>query len=151
MRACPYCEGQVSESATKCRHCGEWLDERAAADAAPTTRGRDKTLAGISSLVVPGLGQFLQGRPVAAVLFFVWAVMWWWVMLGWLVHLVAAYDAAVRLPLTGIDWGREVGIRRLTERARSGLHERPSWMREPTSRWLLALAVLALVIAVFLQ
>jgi len=25
---CPYCEGEVSESAKKCRHCGEWIKER---------------------------------------------------------------------------------------------------------------------------
>ncbi len=25
MRFCPYCEGEVSETARKCKHCGEWL------------------------------------------------------------------------------------------------------------------------------
>lgn len=28
MPICPYCEGEVSETARKCRHCGEWIARR---------------------------------------------------------------------------------------------------------------------------
>lgn len=34
-KACPMCHGKVPESATKCRHCGEWLDGRPREAAAP--------------------------------------------------------------------------------------------------------------------
>ena len=27
MPTCPYCEGDVSSTARKCKHCGEWLKE----------------------------------------------------------------------------------------------------------------------------
>ena len=26
MKLCPYCEGEVSDTARKCKHCGEWLE-----------------------------------------------------------------------------------------------------------------------------
>ena len=26
MRQCPYCEADVSDTARKCKHCGEWLE-----------------------------------------------------------------------------------------------------------------------------
>ena len=29
MPLCPYCEGEVSETARKCKHCGEWLSQPA--------------------------------------------------------------------------------------------------------------------------
>ena len=28
IRLCPYCESEISQTAKKCRHCGEWLEER---------------------------------------------------------------------------------------------------------------------------
>ena len=28
MKKCPYCYGDIHSDATKCRHCGEWLDEK---------------------------------------------------------------------------------------------------------------------------
>ena len=27
MRRCPYCEAEISETARKCRHCGEWVTD----------------------------------------------------------------------------------------------------------------------------
>lgn len=27
-KKCPYCGGKIMESAKKCKHCGEWLEER---------------------------------------------------------------------------------------------------------------------------
>ena len=49
----------------------------------------------IRSFFIPGLGQLLQGRMFAALLFFVFACVMWVVLLGWLVHLWAIIDAAM--------------------------------------------------------
>lgn len=52
-------------------------------------------IAALSSFVLPGLGQLLQGRIVAALFFFVlWAALWV-VLLGWIVHIIACFEAAV--------------------------------------------------------
>jgi ribosomal protein L40E len=84
---CPFCEGEVSASATKCRHCGEWLDRER-----PTSSGN--VLAGVASFFIPGLGQLVQGRLGAAFLFFVLSLILWIVLLGWLVHIFSAVEAA---------------------------------------------------------
>ena len=34
MPACPYCEGDVSATARKCKHCGEWIAKPAASSPA---------------------------------------------------------------------------------------------------------------------
>jgi TM2 domain-containing membrane protein YozV len=51
-------------------------------------------IAAVCSFFVPGLGQLVQGRLVAAVLMFVLAAVLWWFLLGWLVHLWSIIDAA---------------------------------------------------------
>lgn len=58
-------------------------------------------LAALCSLFFPGLGQLLQGRLLAAVLFFVVVVvgyaLWWLVIpaiIGAIVHLFSILDAA---------------------------------------------------------
>lgn len=58
-------------------------------------------LAALASLVVPGLGQLLQGRILPAVGFFFGAALLWAVMfgegaclVGWIVNAVACVDAA---------------------------------------------------------
>lgn len=60
--------------------------------------GRGSTgnvLAALCSFFIPGLGQLLQGRLVAAFLQFLLAALLWWILLGWIVHLYSIYDAAV--------------------------------------------------------
>ena len=52
-------------------------------------------IAALASFFIPGLGQLLQGRMIAAGLFFVFACVMWVVLLGWLVHLWAIVDAAM--------------------------------------------------------
>ncbi len=52
-------------------------------------------IAALASFFIPGLGQLLQGRVLAAVVFFVFAFILWFVLLGWLVHLWAIIDAAM--------------------------------------------------------
>ncbi|WP_233081224.1 hypothetical protein [Rheinheimera soli] len=58
-------------------------------------------LAALCSLFIPGLGQLLQGRLLAAILFFVITVvgyaLWWLVIpaiIGAIAHLFAILDAA---------------------------------------------------------
>ena len=52
-------------------------------------------LAAVCSFFIPGLGQLVQGRLLAAVVQFVLAAVLWWVLLGWIVHIYSIYDAAV--------------------------------------------------------
>lgn len=51
-------------------------------------------IAGLASFFYPGLGQLVQGRLLAAILFFVAGSLLWIFLLGWLVHIVAAIEAA---------------------------------------------------------
>lgn len=51
-------------------------------------------IAGLASFFYPGLGQLVQGRWLAALLFFVAGTVLWWVLLGWIVHILAALDCA---------------------------------------------------------
>ena len=51
-------------------------------------------LAAVCSFFIPGLGQLVQGRLLAAVLFFVAAGVLWIVLLGWVMHLWSVIDAA---------------------------------------------------------
>ncbi len=58
-------------------------------------------LAAICSFFIPGLGQLVQGRILAAILFFVGMIVSWaltWIFIGWLfvpiVYLWCIIDAA---------------------------------------------------------
>jgi TM2 domain-containing membrane protein YozV len=55
-------------------------------------------IAALASLVVPGLGQLVQGRFLAAVLFFAVSALLWIVFLGWVIHLWACLNAALWKP-----------------------------------------------------
>jgi TM2 domain-containing membrane protein YozV len=55
-------------------------------------------IAALASFFIPGLGQLLQGRLVAAVIQFLLAAVLWIVLLGWLVHLWSVIDAATWKP-----------------------------------------------------
>ena len=55
-------------------------------------------LAALASFLFPGLGQLLQGRLLAAFLFFLTAAIVWLVSfgtMGWIIHIWACVDAAV--------------------------------------------------------
>ena len=57
---------------------------------------RDPFIAGILSLIVPGLGQIYNGRILAGIVWlllalFVWG--WTWGLFGWVFHIIAAYCA----------------------------------------------------------
>jgi TM2 domain-containing membrane protein YozV len=51
-------------------------------------------IAGLASFFYPGLGQLVQGRFLAAAIFFVAGTLLWFVLLGWIMHLWAAINAA---------------------------------------------------------
>ena len=59
--------------------------------------GRGSTgnvISAIASLLVPGLGQLLQGRVGAALVHFVLGAVLWFFFLGWLAHIWSAINAA---------------------------------------------------------
>lgn len=51
-------------------------------------------IAAVCSFFIPGLGQLVQGRLLAAAVQFVLAAVLWWVLLGWIVHIYSIIDAA---------------------------------------------------------
>ena len=51
-------------------------------------------IAAVCSFCIPGLGQLVQGRLLPAFLFFVAAIAFWIVLLGWVFHLWSVVDAA---------------------------------------------------------
>ena len=58
-------------------------------------------IAALASFLFPGLGQLLQGRLLAAILFFFAAGILWFISLGtmgWIMHIWACIDAAVWKP-----------------------------------------------------
>jgi TM2 domain-containing membrane protein YozV len=52
-------------------------------------------IAALASFFIPGLGQLIQGRLIAAGLQFVLAAVLWVVWMGWIVHIYSIWDAAV--------------------------------------------------------
>jgi len=55
-------------------------------------------LAALASFFIPGLGQLVQGRLLAALVHFVLATLLWLILLGWIVHLWSIIDAAMFRP-----------------------------------------------------
>lgn len=58
-------------------------------------------IAALCSFFVPGLGQLLQGRWLRAGFQFVFTILLWLILLGWLVHLWSIIDAALYQPDRG--------------------------------------------------
>ena len=57
---------------------------------------RDPFIAGILSLLVPGLGQIYNGRILAGIIWLFLALFFWgWTggLLGWVFHIISAYCA----------------------------------------------------------
>ncbi len=55
-------------------------------------------IAALCSLVIPGLGQLIQGRLLMAIIMFVLAAVLWSIVLGWLIHIWSVLDAALFKP-----------------------------------------------------
>ena len=66
--------------------------------ASATGRGSaGNVIAAIGSFLIPGLGQLVQGRVLAALFWFVLAWIVWLVtfgFFGWVVHVIACVEAA---------------------------------------------------------
>lgn len=60
----------------------------------PSQGSTGNVIAAVCSFFIPGLGQLVQGRVLAALVQFVVAVILWHLFLGWLVHLWSIIDAA---------------------------------------------------------
>jgi TM2 domain-containing membrane protein YozV len=58
-------------------------------------------IAALASFFIPGLGQLIQGRMMAAGVQFVLAAVLWVVWLGWIVHIYSIWDAARFSPTAG--------------------------------------------------
>jgi len=55
-------------------------------------------IAALASFFIPGLGQLLQGRVMAALGFFLLSGVLWIFLRGWLGHIRATIEAAVWKP-----------------------------------------------------
>ncbi|MFP4282178.1 MAG: hypothetical protein ACLFR7_00840 [Opitutales bacterium] len=55
-------------------------------------------IAALCSFFIPGLGQLIQGRLLAAIVQFLLASLLWIILLGWAVHLYSILDAALFKP-----------------------------------------------------
>ena len=64
----------------------------------PQQGSSGNVIAAVCSFFVPGLGQLVQGRWLAALLQFVLATLLWFILLGWLVNLWSIIDAALWKP-----------------------------------------------------
>jgi TM2 domain-containing membrane protein YozV len=51
-------------------------------------------IAALCSFWFPGLGQLVQGRPLMAAIHFILCFAFWFILLGWVIHLWSALDAA---------------------------------------------------------
>lgn len=63
---------------------------------APGSTGN--VIAAVCSFFIPGLGQLVQGRLIAAAIHFCLAFVLWFILLGWIVHIWSIYSAAVWKP-----------------------------------------------------
>ncbi len=110
MKRCSFCGEEIQEDAVKCRFCGEWVVGKRGGEPddppaeSPSSHGRGSAgnvLAAALSFIIPGLGQLTQGRPLAALLWFVAAGVVWLITLGLLggvVHILSALEAALWSP-----------------------------------------------------
>jgi TM2 domain-containing membrane protein YozV len=55
-------------------------------------------IAALVSFFIPGLGQLIQGRVLAALGFFILSGILWIFFLGWIGHVLATIDAAIWKP-----------------------------------------------------
>jgi hypothetical protein len=59
-----------------------------------TTTSTNNFIPALVSFFIPGLGQLIQGRLLAALLYFVITCALWVFFFGWLGHIIACIDAA---------------------------------------------------------
>jgi len=59
-----------------------------------TTTSSSNFIPALASFFIPGLGQLIQGRLIAAILYFVVSGALWIFFLGWVGHIISCIDAA---------------------------------------------------------
>jgi predicted nucleic acid-binding Zn ribbon protein len=96
-RKCPFCAEVILPDAIKCKHCGEFLGTERKKQRIGTA---GNIMAAFLSLLCPGLGQAVQGKWLLAFGLFILAFFLWFYMLGWIIHIVAAVNAASFDPYT---------------------------------------------------
>ncbi len=69
----------------------KWIDSRISKTMSTTS---SNFIPALVSFFIPGLGQLIQGRLLAALLYFVISAALWFFFLGWLGHIVSCIDAA---------------------------------------------------------
>ena len=107
MNQCGNCGAGLRPDSVRCVKCGSVLPAAPPpvpvvqpAQPAPAValalprEPRSPFLAFVMSLIVAGLGQVYNGSIVKAVLFFLAATLTWCALLGWIVHIAAAIEAA---------------------------------------------------------
>lgn len=55
-------------------------------------------IAALASFWIPGLGQLIQGRLHAFIGCIILTIALWCIMLGWIMHFLACFDAAIYTP-----------------------------------------------------
>lgn len=63
---CPFCAEPIKSFATKCKHCGEFLDGRSKKET--INASWSPGVAAVLSLILPGLGQIYKGQIVVGLL-----------------------------------------------------------------------------------
>lgn len=51
-------------------------------------------IAALCSFFIPGLGQLIQGRIFKGAIYFISTGLFWFILMGWLPHLLSIIDAA---------------------------------------------------------
>ena len=69
---CPFCSEFIKPAAKKCRHCGEFIDATAKTETEPK---RNRTVAILLGILLPGLGHVYSGKPIAGIAWFVAAAL----------------------------------------------------------------------------
>lgn len=62
----------------------------------PSRGSTGNVIAALCSLVIPGLGQLIQGRLLWAIIFFILGIGFWtgFFIIAFIIHIWAAFDAA---------------------------------------------------------
>lgn len=97
LTKCFECAREVSTTAPTCPGCGAVLNA-AALPATPPAQSGSNAGAAIASFFIPGLGQVIQGRPAHGALFFFGSLVLWPFYVGWILHLVSAFEAGAFKP-----------------------------------------------------
>ena len=99
---CPECGREISNRASACPECAYPIAEpppiieRQVVTRETQVQGSGgNVLAALASFFIPGLGQLTQGRIGMGMFYFFGMIFMWFLLLGWIVHLVSCVDAAL--------------------------------------------------------